>query len=137
MHIKMFRLNSASEAVSLLDTFQNVIERIAYKMDSLPKYLLLDPPVTTLNELKGTDLKVTSLLQSIVMRVFLSGGYVRQSYRAGPKRIEDVVDWESVSLRYLMMQGLYDADQAVQGGLAFPLLCAVNEVPCRGKGNRE
>jgi len=62
----MFRLNSTPEAISLLDTFQSVFERIAYKMDSLPKYLLLAPPVTTLEDLKGTDLRVTSLLQSIV-----------------------------------------------------------------------
>jgi hypothetical protein len=69
----MFSLNSTSEPISLLDTFQSVLERIAYKMNSLPRYLFFDPPVTTLAELKGSDLRVTSLLQSIVKQESLIG----------------------------------------------------------------
>ncbi len=69
----MFKLNSALEAISLLDTFQSVLERIAYKMNSLPKYLFINPPVTTLDELKDADLRVTSLLESIVKQNSLTG----------------------------------------------------------------
>lgn len=69
----MFRLNSTSEPISLLDTFQTVIERIASKLDSLPRFLHFTPSITTLVELKNADLKVTSLLQSIVNQDSLTG----------------------------------------------------------------
>ena len=69
----MFRLNSVPEPISLLDTFESVLDRVAYRMDSLPKYMYLVPPITNLADLNGVDLQVTSLLSSIVKQNSLTG----------------------------------------------------------------